>query len=515
MKKNRITALLLASALALPAAGCSMDDMQQKFEDFFDTSEPEEGDGRSRTEVTPEEASVYVENAGHIFNHTSYTREMFYGKYTADGVVNTEMSATAKASFLENAETFTITGTHARLTAMPYRIDFGPHCNVTPLNYLSGYEWALLYYYDAQGNSVQVSAAYSVDGNALNFQLIRNFDYNSDAGTLNYEFSSDTIRYYYTLNGDGLMLSNSSGKITLYPEELHGDTITVNVNQAGLSPDSKQIEGIDSICLTADEQYVIVEGERCEVTGYELSENGLFKLRWKSADGTDHAIQTAYLYCDDDGIILLDEMNTYFYNTSPNDLYTKKVSTNLSVADSEALQNMSAAEIDALQTEVTTLYSDLEAAFKEAGVDATVDAETGEVALKSVVLFAVDDYFISEEGKEVLSRFLKAYTAVIFSDKYDGFVSQIVIEGHTDPTGLQYHNEVLSQARADQVKDFCLADNNGLPAQITEKLAPMLSSVGYAAAHPVFKPDGDVDLEGSRRVSFRFMVDLKTATAAE
>lgn len=511
MKKNRITALLLAGAFALPATGCSMDAMKQKIDDFFYSSDADEGDGRSRTEVTPEEASVYVENANHIFNHTSYTREMFYGKYIAEGVVNTEMSTTAKAAYMENAETFTITGTHARLTSMPYRIEFGPHCNVTPLNYLSGYEWALLYYYDAQGNSVQVSAAYSVDGNALNFQLIRSFNYDAEAGTLDYEFSSDTIRYYYTLNGEGLMLSNSSGKIMLYPEELHGETVTVNVNQAGLSPDSKQLESIDSICLTDTEQYVSVNGEKCEVTGYELSEDGIFKLRWKGADGTEHAVQTAYLYCDDDGIILLDEMNTYFYNTSPNDLYTKKVSTNLSVADSEALQNMSAAEIDALQNEVINLYADLEAAFKEAGVEATVDADTGEVALKSVVLFAVDDYFISAEGKEVLSRFLKAYTAVIFSDKYDGFVSEIVIEGHTDPTGLQYHNEVLSQARADQVKDFCLASDNGLPAQITTKLTPMLSSVGYAAAHPVFKPDGDVDLEGSRRVSFRFMVDLNAA----
>lgn len=180
--------------------------------------------------------------------------------------------------------------------------------------------------------------------------------------------------------------------------------------------------------------------------------------------------------------------------------------------DSEQLQNLSDAELNALLGQVDELYADLEAAFQSAGVAATINTDTGEISLNSVVLFAVDDYFISAEGQGVLTDFLKAYTSVIFSEKYTGFVSSIIIEGHTDPTGLTEHNQVLSQARAEQVMQYCLSPDSGLDAERIGKLTPMLSAVGYAASHPVFGADGEVDLDASRRVSFRFILDPTKAS---
>lgn len=503
MYTKKLAAFLLASAMAVPAAGCSLEEIIDNYNAQYNPPV----DHVPRTTVSESEASVYVEDASAVFNHITYKQEMFYGKYIADGTVNTEMNDEAKAQFIANQNTFTMNGSHGKLTAMPYRVDIGPHCNVTPLNYLSGYDWALLYFYDAQGNSIQVQSAYTIDGNSMRMQLIKDFDYNSEAGTLDYQFSGDVLKYYYILTTDGLELSNSEGKVLLRSEDLAGEDPQVNVFDANLTEGSTKLDGIDTINLTAEEQYVMVDGTKCPVTGYELSEDGLFKLKW-TTNGIPHAVQTAYLYGDDDGISLMDGEHFYLYNRRSNDLYTKKVNTNVSVSDSESLQNMSNDQISALEGRVDQLYNDLEAAFAEAGVDATINRETGEIALNSVVLFAVDDYFISGEGQYLLTNFLKAYTSVIFDDKYKDFVTSIEIQGHTDPTGLADHNQVLSQARANQVKDFCLSPDGGLDAIRIGKLEPMLTAVGYAATHPIFAADGEVDLDASRRVSFRFMVDI-------
>lgn len=507
MKKYKLTALLLATAMALPMTGCEF--AKEYLGMITGTFEPTLSD--SNMEIQQDEASVYVENAGYVYNHMQYTKEMFYGKYIADGTVNTEMDEAARDAFIEQNEKFSITGSHARMTVMPYRIDIGPHCNVTPLNYLSGYDWAQLYYYDIQGNSVQVQAAYTLDGNAINFQLIRSYDYDPDAGTLDYVFSGDTLKYYYAFGENTLKLSNSSGSVVLYPEDLHTETPQYNIYDAGLLEGSPALDGIEKINITADESYVVVNGVECPLTARDLSKDGLFKAIWE-ADGVKHSVQAAYFYCDDDGLVLADGEQCYYYTHRSNDLYTRSVSTNLRVADSEQLQNLSDAELNALLGQVDELYADLEAAFQSAGVAATINADTGEISLNSVVLFAVDDYFISAEGQGVLTDFLKAYTSVIFSEKYSGFVSSIIIEGHTDPTGLTEHNQVLSQARAEQVMNYCLSPDSGLDAERIGKLTPMLSAVGYAASHPVFGADGEVDLDASRRVSFRFILDPTKAS---
>ncbi len=509
MKCRKIAAICLAAAMAVPATGCtSFNDWFSNFLVEYDKMYSD--DPMPRTTINEENATTYVENPTLVFNHMSFSEPMFYGKYIVDGTVNTEMNDEAKQAFIENSNTFSMTASHARLTVMPYRMDLGPHCNVTPLNYLSGYEWALLYFYDKQGNSVQVPAAYSVEGNLLRMQLVKDYNYDSEKGTLDYAFSGDTLKYYYSFTTDGLVLSNSDGKVIMHPEDLTGETPEINVFDANLAEGSEKLDGIDSINLTTDEQYVMVDGIKCPVTGYELSENGIFKLKW-SAGGVDHEVQTVYLYNDDDGITLVDSENVYSYNLRSNDLYTKKVTSNISVSDSETLQGMSADDITAIQNRVSELYDDLEAAFAENGVEAVIDRDTGEIALNSVVLFTVDSYFITSEGQLILTNFLKAYTSVIFNEKYDGFVSQIEIEGHTDPTGLAYHNEVLSQARADEVKNFCLSTDSGMDALRIAKLEPMLTSVGYASTHPIFGANGEVDLEASRRVSFHFVIDIGNA----
>ena len=506
MTRQRMMMLALAAAMMLPAAGCA-----EYFGGIAEITQMQPDGSDSHITVTEEEASVYVADAMPIFNHLTYQPEMFYGKYVSEGTDGSALTEDAKQAFLDGAQTFTMTGAHAKLTTMPFRVDFGPHCNMTPLNYLSGYHLALLYFYDVKGEPVQVQAAYSVDGNSLNMQLIRSCDYDADSETVNYEFSGDTLKFYYTLNAGGLTLSNSTGKVQLFPEDLHRQPPVYEIHDANRYGESELLDGIESIELTAGEQYVMVNGAQCPVTGYEFTNDGIFKLKW-TVDGTPHAVQTAYFYCDDDGLVLMDDTNTYLYTRRSYDLYSKDVNTNnLSLRDSEELARLGDADITAFNERIKALYADLERALETAGVSANIDPESGEIALDSVVLFAVDDSAISPEGTQMLSNFLNAYTSVIFDKKYDGFVTAVEIEGHTDPTGSEERNQELSKARAEQVMQYCLSAENGLDPAVTEKLTPMLSAQGFAAAHPIFGADGEVDLAASRRVSFRFIAAVKSA----
>lgn len=153
------------------------------------------------------------------------------------------------------------------------------------------------------------------------------------------------------------------------------------------------------------------------------------------------------------------------------------------------------------------LLADLIDAFENEGIEVSVNQETGELALDSSVLFGGDSATLTDEGKQFLNRFLNVYTSVIFSEKYDGFISKTIIEGHTAPLkGSTYESGLpLSKERAENVKAYCTSSEIQID---TSKLASSLEAEGLSNSKPVYKSDGAVDLSASRRVSFRFLINL-------
>ncbi len=99
-------------------------------------------------------------------------------------------------------------------------------------------------------------------------------------------------------------------------------------------------------------------------------------------------------------------------------------------------------------------------------------------------------------------------TYVVFSENYAGFISKTMVEGHIAPIeGSTYESGLaLSEERANNVKDYCLSEDIGIDVS---KLATTLEAVGYSNSKPVYGADGKVDLEASRRVSFRFIVNVE------
>ena len=125
------------------------------------------------------------------------------------------------------------------------------------------------------------------------------------------------------------------------------------------------------------------------------------------------------------------------------------------------------------------------------------------------MLFDVNEYAISDEGKAFLQKFTQIYTSTVYSEAYADFVSRVMVEGHTDTNGGYDMNLELSQNRANSVKDYCVSAECGVDSAYAAQFGESLEAVGYSYDKPVYGADGKVDMDASRRVSFRFIVSLE------
>lgn len=167
-------------------------------------------------------------------------------------------------------------------------------------------------------------------------------------------------------------------------------------------------------------------------------------------------------------------------------------------------------ELKLIATTKADLLRKLKLAFSNAGINVEINDVTGEVSLDSSILFGGDSAELSPEGKEFLQKFISTYTNVVFSDEFDGFISKIIVEGHTAPlSGSTYESGLpLSKERANNVKSYCLSSESGVSSDSITELTDILEAVGMSNSKPVKDSSGKVDIEASRRVSFRFLINL-------
>ncbi len=142
-------------------------------------------------------------------------------------------------------------------------------------------------------------------------------------------------------------------------------------------------------------------------------------------------------------------------------------------------------------------------AFSGAGLMVSIDADTGDIILSNSILFDVGSDVIRQEGKDFLNEFIPVYLDVLMRPEYEGYISEVIIEGHTDTRGTYLGNLSLSQSRASNVMEYSL-NVPGLTEEQKEYLKSMVSATGRGSADPVYDENGEVDLEACRRVEFKF-----------
>lgn len=160
-------------------------------------------------------------------------------------------------------------------------------------------------------------------------------------------------------------------------------------------------------------------------------------------------------------------------------------------------------QIDNLIGVRSQIIQDLSQALTAASLRATVDSATGDIVLDSAVFFETNSYAIKDSGRELLSRFLPVYLSVLTRPEYLDYVGEIIIEGHTDTAGSYITNLKLSQNRALSVAEYCLQ----LPSLSDDQAAllqELLTAKGRSFSDPVYRADGSVDMDASRRVEFKF-----------
>ena len=163
------------------------------------------------------------------------------------------------------------------------------------------------------------------------------------------------------------------------------------------------------------------------------------------------------------------------------------------------------AQIEQLVGMKTRIITSLSSALRSNSISATVDPTTGSIALESDVLFESGEYKLTDAGKRFVDDFLPVYLDVLFSQEYREYVSEIIIEGHTDSVGGYLTNLELSQQRALAVASYVLGTScRAVSADVKNELRAVVTVNGRSYSDRIFNADGTENMDASRRVVFKF-----------
>ena len=162
-------------------------------------------------------------------------------------------------------------------------------------------------------------------------------------------------------------------------------------------------------------------------------------------------------------------------------------------------------QIEALVGVKTRIITSLSDAMRANSISVTVDPVNGAITLESDVLFAYGSATLTDAGRRNIDAFLPVYLSVLLSDEYRPYVSEIIIEGHTDSTGDYITNLRLSQQRAGSVAEYVLSDGyTVITPQQRHELRQLATANGRSFSDPVVDAYGREDQDKSRRVVFKF-----------
>jgi chemotaxis protein MotB len=175
------------------------------------------------------------------------------------------------------------------------------------------------------------------------------------------------------------------------------------------------------------------------------------------------------------------------------------------IADQQTALATQQAQLEDIIGVKKDLIADLSSAFANTDLSISIDEQTGAITMDSSVMFDYNSSQLSDDGQTTLSEFLPEYFNVVLSDEYIDYVSEIIIEGHTDTVGTYEYNLELSQARAEAVAAYCLGDDQDLFSQdMLSRVRSLVSVGGRSWSSPIYNEDGTVDADASRRVEIKF-----------
>lgn len=564
-------ALAMALVMLLSAAGCDNDKKDRTRSDektavgSSAAKNPVAADGQSSSDDASEHSELWTRNfcrytnfeeyepelhvdAKQIYASMSYTPQTFYGIYGYEDIMEYEKGMSYsynKEKFEDFAKSFDTVkavnhkGEEYNIGPVPTGFVAGTKSDFSsiPFEKIKKYNWMTMDFPALKDNgscdAAEFIGSYYIEDHKLVFTPITKYALDDEKeNVIEYEFADTSMEFDFEFTGGRVTLSNGKESITLTAQGLSEATTDAAVT--GYLSSEAQLDNIIGIELrrSTPNQYTEILGmENIKTTKMTVivpredkytdifenvvghfNEDGSVQFSWAEMDGTQHAYEMVYFYCGDDGLILTDGTTKYYYTNSYSEY---EVGGQIETTDDEALKNLNEGKVLAIAEKKKNLQEELMKAFEKEGIAVECNEETGEMMLDSSVLFDVDQYELSSSGQEFLNKFMKAYSSVILKDDYEGFVSNIMVEGHTDSTGERKHNEELSKSRANEVLNYCVSDKTKIDAKVRSDMKALMEAVGYADDYPILDEGGKEDQEKSRRVSFKFVIDMENASQLE
>ena len=165
-------------------------------------------------------------------------------------------------------------------------------------------------------------------------------------------------------------------------------------------------------------------------------------------------------------------------------------------------------QLDRLVGVRSAIVEELVSALARSNISGASVDDSGAIVFSSEMMFDVGKDDLKNVGKDFLNSFIPSYLSVLMSDRYAPYVSQIIIEGHTDNSGPYLDNMQLSQDRARAVLEYILSDEfTGISRQAKRKLEQVVTVNGRSYSDLIYRANGSVDMAASRRVVIKFRMN--------
>ncbi len=501
---KRFLALLVTVCLLLSVVACSKNDNKASDSEYIAKNEDSVELGTPTVTLNPDD----------VYKSITYTPEMFYGSYRVRGGDAADDKYAETAEFAE----CNLQGDTRTLTTLPVGFCAGPNNLQHKISWADGYNWAKVTFMRKLNTGEFVIdyfyCAYEIAGTKLTVKPLDDFQVDDESKKITLDFSDIVWTYDFSFKGRTLTLSDGKNSIdldgALDPYGEHDYFYT----EAFLSAGSKRIEDFFKMEFMYDaengyKRFVIAGDSNSNNHGgiAKIEENGLFTFTVPVGE-TNKTYQYVYFYNHYDGLILTDGTDVFFYNLNYSGYHRQEISKYVSEEQEGLLDTMDEETIKKIAERKEGLLEELMSAFEAENIKVKIDNENGELAIDSSVLFGGDSAELSAEGKAFLDKFVSVYTSIIFSEKYKDFISKTFVEGHTALLqGSTYESGLaLSQERADAVKAYCLSVKTDEDKSMPETA---LEAVGLSNSIPITDAKGNVNLEASRRVSFKFVINVQ------
>ena len=150
--------------------------------------------------------------------------------------------------------------------------------------------------------------------------------------------------------------------------------------------------------------------------------------------------------------------------------------------------------------------------IKESIVEVMGDAskvdigDNGNIILSEGVFFDLGKSDIKPESEAVLNELIDVFATFLKNGDNAKYVDSIVISGHTDSTGTESDNRILSTDRANSVLNYLLTGKNGKLANY----AQYFCAAGYGETRPVASNDTAAGQAQNRRIEISMILKDET-----